>query len=183
LFDALEFGLGIPFDVEAHEIARAKERDSATWSAWYDRYFPLLYKYVYARTGRPEDAEDIAAQAFVKALENIDGFKYRGTPVLAWLYRITGNLLTDKLRKERRRNTIPLDAIVVEIDEGNMTETRVELSEALGRLKREQREVIVLRYLLSLSVGEIAVLLGKKEAAVYSLHLRAVANLRKALRR
>lgn len=182
MFDALDLGVPVPLDIQGEEVRRAKERDPMVWSDWYDRYFSLLYRYVYARTGQREDAEDVASQAFVRAIESIDRYKYQGTPVLAWLYRITHNLLTDRLRREKSRNFVPLEALVTAIDGEDQAQLQAELNEALQSLKAEQREVIVLSYLVGLTAPEIAALLGKTEAAVYSLRVRAVGNLRKALR-
>ena len=55
------------------------------------------------------------------------------------------------------------------------------LSQALNRLTKDQREVVVLRYYAGRSTAEIAVLLGKNERAVYSAEARAMAALRSQL--
>lgn len=183
MFESLELTLPQPADAEADEVERAKLREPAVWSAWYDRYFPALYRYALARTNRREDAEDIAAQAFLRALESIDRYDYRGRPVLAWLYRITRNLVADRLRREARRPAVSLDSETAAEPSGEDLNVRnIELQDALRRLKREHREVLVLRYLVALSNREVAALLGKTETAVYSLQARAAENLRRLLR-
>lgn len=180
LFDSYELRLPLAVDEEAAEVLRAKERDSAAWACWYDRYYPLLYRYALARTGRREEAEDIAAQAFVRALEGIDKFDYRGRPVLAWLYRITHNLVTDRVRRDKRRPAVRLDDVSHVLQGADSELPRLEVIDALNRLKADQRDVLVLRYMVAMPAREIAAIMGKTESAVYSLQVRAIANLRKA---
>ncbi len=182
MFESFELSLPLGGSAEAEEVQQARRRDAAVWTAWYDRYFPLLYRYALARTGRREDAEDIASQAFVRAVEAIDSFNYRGRPVLAWLYRITHNLVTDRVRRNQRRPAVALSEVSARdlpvADDGL---PRIELLDALSRLRDDQREVVVLRFMTSLTAREVGAVLGKSEAAVYSLQVRALANLRRAL--
>ena len=182
MFDSLELSLPIPPDAERAEVECAKNREPAAWAAWYDRYFPALYRYALARTANREEAEDIASQVFVRALESIDRYRYEGRPVLAWLYRICHNLVADRARRDKRRPYIPLESIDAKGTADEQLIARTELAEALNRLNREQREVVVLRYLVAMNTREIAAAMGKSEAAVYSLQVRAVSNLRKALK-
>jgi RNA polymerase sigma factor (sigma-70 family) len=56
-----------------------------------------------------------------------------------------------------------------------------DLGPALERLTRQQLEVLTLRYLVGLSTGEIAELMGKQPPAVHSLEARALARIRRAL--
>jgi RNA polymerase sigma-70 factor (ECF subfamily) len=183
LAESFELTLPAQLDSEEQEVRRAKARDEATWTLWYDRYFPTLYRYALARTARRDEAEDIAAAAFMRALEGIDRYDWRGRPVLAWLYRITHNLVADRNRRSRRKPAVPLD----EVAPGDLSGMdpdlpRVELHDALARLKDEQRDVIILRFLSALSLRETATIMNKSEAAVYSLQVRALANLRKAIK-
>jgi RNA polymerase sigma-70 factor (ECF subfamily) len=183
LAESFELTLPARLDTEEEEVRRAKARDETTWGLWYDRYFPTLYRYALARTARREEAEDIAALAFVRALEGIDRYDWRGRPVLAWLYRITHNLVADRNRRSKRRPAVPLDEVTAaELSSLDPDLPRIELHDALVRLKDEQRDVIVLRFLSALSLRETATVMQKTEAAVYSLQVRALANLRKAIK-
>jgi RNA polymerase sigma-70 factor (ECF subfamily) len=178
LTEPLDLALPLTVDTEAEEVRRAKAGDQDVWASWYDRYFPLLFRYVLARLGDRDEAEDIAAQAFLRALEGIGGFRYAGRPVLAWLYRITHNLVADRVRRQKRRPSVSLEKLPPGVAAAGH-EGAAELEEALRRLKPEQREVLLLRYRVALSTEEIAAVMGKSESAVYSLHARAVASLRK----
>ena len=62
-----------------------------------------MYAYIYYRLGDQHVAEDLAADVFVKALAGIKGYSYRGTPLLAWLYRIAHNVTVDHRKAAARR--------------------------------------------------------------------------------
>jgi RNA polymerase sigma-70 factor, ECF subfamily len=169
-----------PRDEEALIVERAKAREPTVWSRWYDDYYGLLFRYAAARLGDRGEAADIASQVFLEALHSIDRYTYRGRPILAWLYGIAGNLVSARLRQARRTQT--RDAL----DEAGSdpTATHLEslaLREAIARLTTDQREVITLTFVLGLPVKEAALVLAKKEATVYSLQARAIANLRRLL--
>jgi RNA polymerase sigma-70 factor (ECF subfamily) len=182
LFDSFELSLPLPADSEEAEVRRARAKEPATWAAWYDRYFPAIFRYARARTGNREEAEDIASQVFLRALESIEHYKFRGRPILAWLYRIAHNLIADRARQKKRRLYVPLQSVETLAANDDRMIDRTELAEALDGLKRDQREVIVLRYLAAMNTREIACAMGKSESAIYSLQLRAIAALRKELR-
>jgi RNA polymerase sigma-70 factor (ECF subfamily) len=163
---------------EAGLVDRAKAGDAKVWASWYDQYYPLLFRYAHARLGNRQDAEDVTAQVFLEALKSINRFKYRGRPVLAWLYGIGHNLVASKLRRSKRTPQTALreaDAIY------DLPLEDLELREAIARLTRDQRETITLRFLVGLSTKDVASVLGKKPATIYSLQARAVAALKRQL--
>src|SRR5712692_9187588 len=100
---------GLPAADEGELVRRAKGREAEVWSQWYDQYYSPLYRYAFSRLSSREDAEDIAAQVFVEALKGIGGYKYRGRPILAWLYRIAHNLVAARYRKLSRAGPLAGD--------------------------------------------------------------------------
>jgi RNA polymerase sigma-70 factor (ECF subfamily) len=59
---------------------------------------------------------------------------------------------------------------------------RIDLRTALAKLPGNQREVVILRFLVGLSAQEVAELMGRKPAAIYSLQARAILALREQIR-
>jgi RNA polymerase sigma-70 factor (ECF subfamily) len=169
-----------PEEREALDVKRARAGDATVWSRWFDDYYVLLFRYAAARLGDREEAADIASQVFLEAMRGIGRYSYRGRPVLAWFYGIAANLVAARRRKASRlvrRESLPDDAI-------DTTDGQVEniaLAQALQKLTHDQREAVTLTFVLGLPVKEAAALLGKKEATVYSLQAKAMANLRKLL--
>jgi RNA polymerase sigma-70 factor (ECF subfamily) len=177
--DDLEPPTALPAPDEADLVRRAKSREAQVWSQWYDQYYGPLYRYAFSRLSSREDAEDIAAQVFVEALKGIDGYKYRGRPILAWLYRIAHNLVAARYRKIGRASPVAGDGPAADDPEAALDS--LVLREMVGRLTPDQREIVTLRFFAGLSTAEIARVLDKKEATVYSIQVRAVAALRRLL--
>jgi RNA polymerase sigma-70 factor (ECF subfamily) len=167
-------------DDEAECVRLAKAGDRAVWTTWHDSYYTVLYRYAYARLGNATDAEDVASQVFLEALEGIGRYQYRGQPILAWFYGIARNLVSRRFRLRGR--TAPLDTDTDYEDRLNpfeaTSEERIAIYAALDRLKPEHSEVLILRFLLDLPTKQVANLIGKTEAATYSLQVRALMTMR-----
>jgi RNA polymerase sigma-70 factor (ECF subfamily) len=167
---------------EAAQVQRAKADDDAVWDEWFDAFYPKLYRYAFIRLGRRAEAEDLASAVFLEAVRQIDRFQYTGRPVLAWLYRIAHNLVDDRV-KQAGRGPEPEDiAQSTPITSTDALTSDVDLMNALNELSDEQREVIILRFYLSMSVQDVGELIGRSTAAVFSLQARAIVNLRERLR-
>ncbi len=153
----------------------------SVWSRWYDEYYPVLYRYALVRVGRREDAEDIAAQCFLSAFKAFHSYRYRGRPVLAWLYRIAHNAVVSHLRHRERaaRAEASLRVLQSPVPGPESVIPMLELREALGWLKPDQREAILLRFFFSLPLRDAAAAMGRSEGAVAALQMRAVAVLRR----
>lgn len=172
-------------DPEADLVRRAKERVPSAWAEIYDAHYRKLYRYCYARTTNDATAADLASKVYLSALESIERYEYRGRPLLAWLYRIAHNIVSDYLRSEKRK-TQALEraaAMTNGFDPGPANEVgdRYDLSMAMIQLTEEQQQVIALRYYAELETSEIAHVMERTERAVYSLEVRALAALRRIL--
>jgi len=184
---------------EAALSERARVRDPAAWTTIYDRHYQPLYRYIHARVFDPDTAADLAAGVFVAAINGIGSYKYTGRPILAWLYRIARNTVADHQRRALGRRG--LDSVVAPVrtvagllrgeqagqavpdaqwESDGMAE-RLDLHRAVAALPESQREVLILRFLVGMSTEEIAGMLGKERAAIYSLHARAITSLRQRL--
>ncbi|MDQ2800467.1 MAG: sigma-70 family RNA polymerase sigma factor [Armatimonadota bacterium] len=146
-----------------------------------------LARRMLAATG-PDEAEDIAQEAFVAAYDKRATFR-RGQPFRPWLYRIAVNRCLDRLRVQARRPALldissvsepaliggdPLDALLNE-------EGEQRLSEAVATLPPKLRAVFLLRHLDDLSYEEIAIAAGVPLGTVKTHLFRARALLRAAL--
>ena len=164
-------------ETQAAFAARLRALDHGAWAELYDRHHAQIWRYSYGRTGSRDAADDVAAQAFAEALSSIHRYRDKGRPILAWLYVIARNLAAKQLRRTQT------DAPVTHVEpSGGSPEERLDgmvLADALGRLTNDQREVVVLRFYSGYSTREIAAAMRKREAAVYSLEVRAIAALRR----
>jgi RNA polymerase sigma-70 factor (ECF subfamily) len=173
---------------EARLIQRAKKGDPSAFAELYDQYQPAIYRYIFYRVDDVATAEDLTSEVFVRLVEKIDRFAYRGRPLLAWLYTVARNLVTDHHRQARRSLPLSLDNRLVaeatdpeETVEHRLTQHR--LAAAIARLTEDQRQVILLKFIEGLDNETAARMLGKSIGAVKALQHRALAALRHILER
>ncbi len=163
-------------------IKQAQAKSPEAWSLIYERYFNRIYSYVYYRLRNRELAEDLASQVFVEALSGIGRYRYTGRPLLAWLYRIAHNITVDHIRRASRDPA--RQALPEEIHGGDSTEAlaeKTDIFQALERLRPEQQQVVILRFMEGLTSNEVASVMRKSEAAVKALQVRALQALRREL--
>lgn len=140
----------------------------------FRRYWPPAYRAAYFVVHDRAAAEDIAQEAFLSALRALDRFDRR-RPFGPWLHRIVVNRAIDWARARalrRELNVEPPDATVSE-----EFEAHDELAAALATLSPERRAVVVLRYVLDYTPGEIALLLDLPRGTVNSRLRRALDEL------
>lgn len=130
----------------------------------YERYFREVYLYAFALTKNREQAQEITAETFARALEGID--RFRGDcDVRYWLCRIAKNCHTSRLRKDGCLTELPENLP----QEGSVEQTAIDaaLSEqaqaALHALEEPYKEVFMLRVYGELSFRRIGTLFGKTE--------------------
>ena len=164
----------------------ARKHKEAELASLYEEYYDKIAHYAYVRIGNRTEAEDIAGEVFLKALESLKSYKERGIPMQAWLFRIAHNLVVDHLRKMTKRKTVPADTIQVEadIDPVTVAEKNIEFEKvtvAMEQLTPEQREVLRLRFFGGLTSKEAGSILNKSDGAVREMQRAAIEKLRKLL--
>jgi RNA polymerase sigma-70 factor (ECF subfamily) len=166
-------------------IERARALDNSAWAEIYERHAEQVYSYIYYRLGDQQTAEDLTADVFVKAVTGIKRYSYRGTPLLAWLYRIAHNVTVDhrKAAAKRAQRTAmdELDRIEAPRNALQEHDDRSDMLEAIRRLTPEQQQVVILRFYSGMSSAEVANIMGKPEGAVKALQTRAVRSLRRII--
>ena len=152
-------------------------------TALFDSCYPRIARYAFARTGNQTDAEDIAAEVFVRAFQSLGSFRERGLPMEAWLFRIAHNLVVDRFRREsrfQRSDEADVD-IRDDTDPAGLAEQHVlmgEVRKAMQQLTPDQREVVRLRFFGGLSSKETATVMHKKDGAVREMQRAALEKLR-----
>lgn len=166
-------------------VERAK-RNPEAFGALYDSHFDRIYAYIYRKTGDRQAAEDLTSETFMKALANIQGYRYTGQPFAAWLYRIASNLVTDYYRA--RRPMASLDEGLQMVAPGTTPEeAAVALDDqqavmrAVQMLSPDQQDVVLMRFSGDMKLKDIATALGKTEGAVKALMFRALGSLKAKL--
>jgi RNA polymerase sigma-70 factor (ECF subfamily) len=145
-------------------------------------HWPRAYRAALLVVGDAAAAEDIAQEAFLAAVRSLDRFDGR-RPFGPWLHRIVVNRAIDWSRARRLRRELDLEGVAEPAAQEQDLDSRAdELSAALSTLGPEHRAVIVLRYLLEYTPGEIAELLGLPRGTVNSRLRRGLDQLEEGLR-
>lgn len=168
---------------EERALIEAAQHDPGRFAELYELHFDRVYAYVVVRVHDRSEAQDLTAHVFQQALANIGKFKWRGVPLIAWLYRIAANAIADQARKKSREVAETEVATNTPVDSDlEQVERRARLFSAVESLPQDQRKVILLRFGEEKSIREIASALNRSEGAVKQLQFRGLENLRTRLR-
>ena len=172
-------------EAEERRLIEAAQRDPVRFADLYERYFELVYAYIARRLRDRNEAEDVTAEVFHKALRSLPRFKWTGAPFAAWLFRISANMIADRAQRVARERTVGSDDDVPETRMSQPQQADLEQSERRASLFRQieglaedQRRVVVMRFAEEKSIREIADVLGRSEGAVKQLQFRALEKLR-----
>ncbi|HEX6547170.1 MAG TPA: RNA polymerase sigma factor [Candidatus Dormibacteraeota bacterium] len=180
---------GRPLD-ESELLARATAGNQRAYEELVHIYSEIAFRTAFAVLGSAADAEEAAQDAFVKAFHALPRFR-RGEPFRPWLLAIVGNEARSRRRAAGRRVRLELraaeaartgDAAPSPEAVALAASERQELLRAVESLEPLDRDVIVLRFLLELSVAETAATLGVVEGTVKSRLSRALGRLRTQVR-
>jgi RNA polymerase sigma-70 factor (ECF subfamily) len=153
---------------EAALVRAAQRGCEAAVEELFARHWSAAYRAALLVTGDRAAAEDIAQEAFLAALRALPSFDLR-RPLRPWLHRIVVNRAIDWSRARALRNEVGAEAagepVAGEVAIEGIGE---ELAAALMRLGPEQRAVIVMRYVLDLTPGEIGAALELPRGTVNS---------------
>jgi RNA polymerase sigma-70 factor, ECF subfamily len=155
-------------------VQGARSGDPGAIEDLYRRHWRPAYRAAYLVTRDAHAAEDIAQEAFLQAIRVLDRFD-RARPFAPWLHRIVTNRALDWARADalRRPTGEPREPVAPEA----RSDLSDDLAEAIGRLAPDQRAVVVLRYLLEHTPGEIADMLDLPRGTVNSRLRRALDDL------
>jgi RNA polymerase sigma-70 factor, ECF subfamily len=183
---------GGPTDQEV--VTRVVGGDAAAFGLLVERYQDRLANAVTRLVGSTEDARDVLQDTFIKAYENLEGFR-GGSSLYTWLFRIAVNT---SLSHRRKRKWVPMSSSGAEdanAGEGwadpsapgpaeplEAREVEAQVQRALDALDEEHRTVVVLRDIQHCDYREIAEILGVPPGTVKSRLHRARLMLRDKLK-
>ncbi len=163
-------------------VARARDGDADALRFLYLRYADNVYGYVCSIVRDEYEAEDVTQHIFAKLTTALARYEPRVVPFSAWILRVAHNAAIDHLRTRRPVPCEEVRSPDLE-DDASGRERFSDLRLALDALPPEQRDVILLRFLIGLTPREIAERLGRSEDAVHGLQHRGRRRLRVELAR
>ena len=174
---------GAPEDREL--VARTLAGDRAAFGLLVERYADQARRVAHAALGDPDDGDDAAQDAFLRAFTKLDQYDQR-RPFGPWLLRIVSNAATDRRRRRSIRRTEPLESSLA--GGGPRPDTNAEraalrerLRQALVTLPERRRLAVVLFDVEGYAHAEIAEILGIPEGTVRSEVFHGRRRLRELL--
>jgi RNA polymerase sigma-70 factor (ECF subfamily) len=164
---------------DARALRAARRGDEHELERLFREHWPRAYRAAYLVVHDAAAAEDIAQEAFLTVMRTLDRFD-RSRPFGPWLHRIVVNRAIDHARARKLRGEVLGEAFEgVAPADGQPPDQR--LLAGLAALEPEQRAVVVLRYLLEYTPGEIADLLELPRGTVNSRLRRGLDRLRESV--
>lgn len=167
---------------ESEMVARARTGDELAWEILVRQHQEPVFRLAYLLLGDPDDAKDIAQEAFIRTYQHLDQFD-ETRPLRPWLMRIASNLARNRKRSlSRYWRNLERSARQRPPEEAALDPSDVEeLWQAVRRLKHDDQQVIYLRYFLEVSEAEMASTLEIARGTVKSRLHRALGRLRELI--
>ena len=170
-------------------IRKAKKGDGDAIAALIRAHQNALYAFMLRMTGKPDVAEDVVQEAFVRVLKNLDRFDTRFR-FSTWLFTIAKRLYMNQLQK----HCPSFESEIVEIWQGDhrkpevpvidievMENARLAIDEALMTLSEQQREIVLLFHQQNWPIADIAEHLDMPEGTIKSHLHRARKRMKKTI--
>jgi RNA polymerase sigma-70 factor, ECF subfamily len=172
---------------------RLKSRDQSAFEELYDKNVDDIYRFIYFKIGKKEEASDLSSAVFLKTWEYLQKNKVGQKETLrALVYKIARNVIIDYYRSSKGEN-LSLDDEnnrIDVIDDSYNIETdisdKIEVDDLMAKimeLKNEYREILLMRFVNELTLDEIAEITGKKKMNIRVLSHRAIKALREVMER
>lgn len=162
---------------------RRAQKDPESFGPLYKKYHEQIFRYVYQRMDDEETAFDVTSQVFMKAMNNIHKYEYRGVPFASWLYRIAKSELYQSFRDKKAQRTVNIDncqlyEIMEEFEDDNTDLQKKKLFDCLSKMKEKDMQLIEMRFFEKRSFKEIGEILEITENNAKVKAFRAIDKLK-----
>lgn len=169
-------------------LVEAAKKDPGRFGPIYDKYYEQIFRFVYQRLDDKDIAFDATQQVFMKAINNLPKYEFRGVPFASWLYRIASSEVNDLFRKEKAQRTVNIDSVSVytiieEIEESKIDKYHDKIVQIIGEeLEEDELQLIEMRFFEKRSFKEIGEILDITENNAKVRTYRILEKLKKAIK-
>ena len=167
-------------------VNKARTGDEDALTKLYGVFREKIYRYVFFKCGNHADAEDITNEVFLRMIQSIANFQWKGIGFSSWLFKIASNLVVDYYRNKSRRNIESIEKrdyigetnweqISEFLDNRDLFQAIYKDTEDLTAL---QKEVVNLRFVGDLSLKETAEAMSKNVNSVKAIQHAAIKKLK-----
>ena len=165
-------------------LYRIAQEDPDAFETLYYATSGTIYGYILSILKNPQDAEDIMQDTYLKIRSAAHLYRGGGKP-MAWIFTIAKNLSLMRLRAGARTASLPLEELELAGWEDHTVkqDDRIVLETALRILNEEERQIVILHAVSGMRHREIAENLQLPLGSVLSRYARALAKLKKELKK
>ncbi|WP_338764553.1 sigma-70 family RNA polymerase sigma factor [Bernardetia sp. ABR2-2B] len=175
--------------ISEEEHILAAQKDSKNFRFLYEANYEAIFRFLYRKANDEALAADLTSQTFIKALQNIQKFEYKGVPFSAWLYRIASNEFLKYYRKQKKMPVYSLEEETAkkltnfseELADERQQERIDQLKKILEKLKPKDMQMIELRFFEDKSFKEIAFILETTESAAKMRTYRIIEKIKESV--
>lgn len=170
------------------QLVEAANKDAENFRLIYDKYYEIVFRFVYQRTGDENVTLEIVSDVFYKTLQNLKKYEFRGLPFSSWLLRIAHNETMNFYRKVSNSRVVKLKTehlqnLTDEENENHLEDFKPALLRALKDLKIDDLQLIEMRFFEGRPFKEMAEILNKKESAIKMKLYRILEKLKVLLQK
>ena len=167
-------------------VNKARTGDKDALTELYGVFREKIYRYVFFKCGNHADAEDITNEVFLRMIQSIANFQWKGIGFSSWLFKIASNLVVDYYRNKSRRNIESIEKrdYIGETNWEQISEflDNRDLFHAIYKdtddLTGLQKEVVNLRFIGDLSLKETAEAMSKNVNSIKAIQHAAIKKLK-----
>lgn len=167
---------------------KVKNKDPEAYGKFYDLYVERIYRFIYFKVGSQAEAQDLTSEVFLKLWQHLKDDRDIKN-INSFIYVIARNSVIDyyRQRSTKQEKERPHEEGNDPSDEGGLAASQSAkfdlqlILKGLENLKNEYKEVIILRFIDELSIGEIAEITKKSRGSIRVIIHRALKTLKENL--
>ncbi len=165
---------------------QAAQKNPAQFRPVYDRYYEVIFKFIFRRTSDEAQTADLCSKVFLKALQRLGQYQFKGVPFSAWLYRIASNEVAQYFREVQKNRVISLEQenlqeLANEIEEASDEQQQQALLQVMDQLRTEDMQLIEMRFFEQRPFKEIADILKITESNAKVKTYRILEKMKKLI--
>ncbi len=171
---------------EEWALIRAAQQNPSAFRPLYDKYFEPIFRFIYRRTADQNLSGDICSQVFLKAMQKIKSYEFKGVPFSAWLYRIASNEVAQHYRENQKNRVVSIEQtqlgnLIDEVEVTNDVSLQKAMIKAIDQLKPDALQLIEMRFFEQRPFKEIAEIMGLTESNTKVKTYRILERLKKTI--
>jgi RNA polymerase sigma-70 factor (ECF subfamily) len=154
--------------LEEWEEVKTAKADPARFQVLYERYYERIFSFIYQRLDDKDLAFDTTSQVFLKAMQSLHKYEFKGVPFASWLFRIAKSEVYQLFRNQKAVRTVNIDKVSLKGMVGEMEEDFYEpyyeiLKDSVGELGEDDMYFIEMRFFEKRSFKEIGEIMNITE--------------------